>query len=52
MAKDEEGEIIDDYPLPIHTQLSINRSTNIATDTYGKKYQIISKIVIKNTEHR
>ena len=29
-----------------------NRSTNIATDTYGKKYQIISKIVIKNTEHR
>lgn len=41
VAKDEEGEIIDDYPLPIHTQLSINRSTNIATDTYGKKYQII-----------
>lgn len=41
IAKDEEGEIISDYPLPLHTQLSINRSTNIATDTYGKKYQII-----------
>ena len=41
IAKDEDGMIIDDYPMPIHTSISVNRSTNIATDTYGKKYQII-----------
>jgi hypothetical protein len=41
IAKDEDGNIIDDYPLPNHTSISINRSTNIATDTYGKKYYII-----------
>lgn len=41
VAKDEDGYIIDDYPLPNHTKLSINRSTNIATDTYGKKYTIL-----------
>lgn len=41
VAKDEDGEVIDDYPLPNHTSLSINRSTNIATDIYGKKYVII-----------
>lgn len=43
IAKDENGEIIEDYPLPNHTSLSVNRSTNIATDIYGKKYQIIWK---------
>lgn len=41
VAMDEDGEIIDDYPLPEKTGLSINRSTNIATDTYGEKYVII-----------
>ena len=41
VAKDEDGNIIEDYPLPNHTNISINRSTNIATDTFGKKYQII-----------
>lgn len=41
IAMDEDGEIIDDYPLPEKTGLSINRSTNIATDTYGEKYVII-----------
>ena len=41
IAKDENGYEIDDYPLPIHTSISVNRSTNIATDTYGKKYPII-----------
>lgn len=41
VAKDEDGEIIEDYPLPNHTKLSINRSTNIATDAYGKKYTIV-----------
>ena len=40
-AIDENGEIIDDYPLPNHTSISVNRSTNIATDEYGKKYDII-----------
>ena len=41
LAKDEEGYVIDDYPMPNHTSISVNRSTNIATDTYGKKYSII-----------
>lgn len=41
LAKDEDGEVIHDYPLPNHTNISVNRSTNIATDTYGKKYHII-----------
>lgn len=41
IAKDENGEIIDDYPMPNHTKISVNRSTNIATDTYGKKYNIL-----------
>lgn len=40
-ARDGEGEIISDYPLPNHTSISVNRSTNIATDTFGKKYNII-----------
>jgi hypothetical protein len=41
LAKDEEDNTIDDYPLPERTKISVNRSTGIATDTYGKKYQII-----------
>lgn len=41
IAKDEDGEIIEDYPLPLMNSISINRSTNIATDVYGKKYPII-----------
>ena len=41
VAKDEDGDIIEDYPMPNHTKLSINRSTNIATDAYGKKYYIL-----------
>jgi hypothetical protein len=41
VALDEDGEEITDYPLPFtDTALSINRSTNIATDTYGQKYPI------------
>lgn len=40
LARDDEENIIEDYPLPMHTSLSINRSTNIATDSYGKKYPI------------
>ena len=33
LAKDEEGYIIEDYPMHNHTSISVNRSTNIATDT-------------------
>ena len=38
IAETKDGEILDDYPLPEHTTLSLNRSTMIATDAYGKKY--------------
>lgn len=42
LAKDENDNVIDDYPMPNHTPISVNRSTDIATDTsYGKKYKII-----------
>ena len=41
LAKDENGEIIDDYTQPNHTNISVNRSTDIATDLFGKKYRII-----------
>jgi hypothetical protein len=29
------------YPLPQKTKISVNRSTNIATDAYGQKYRIM-----------
>lgn len=41
LAIDSDGNEIPDYPKPLHTSLSINRSTNIAVDTFGKKYNII-----------
>jgi len=41
IAKDENGDVIPDYPLPTRTTISVNRSTNIATDVYGQKYPII-----------
>ena len=40
VAYDDNNEIIDDYPVPVKTSLSINRSTGVATDTYGRKYFI------------
>lgn len=40
VALDEDDEEISDYPLPYKNKLSINRSTNIATDTFGQKYPI------------
>ena len=40
VALDEDDDEIEDYPLPVKTTLSVNRSTNIATDTFGQKYQI------------
>lgn len=39
-ACDENGIEIDDYPLPHKTTLSVNRSTSVGTDSYGKKYPI------------
>ncbi len=41
ISKDEEGEIVEDYPVPQVPSISLHRSTNIATDNYGKKYPII-----------
>ena len=41
VAKDKDGNVIDDYPLPDMTDLNINRSTNIANDIYSRKYPII-----------
>lgn len=40
LAYDENGDIIEDYPLPVKTKLSVNTSTNIATDEYANKYPI------------
>ena len=40
IALDDDEEEIPDYPLPYKNKLSINRSTNIATDTFGQKYPI------------
>ena len=39
VAYAEDGEILPDYPLPDKTHLSLNRSTMIATDTYGQKFR-------------
>lgn len=42
IAETDDGEIIDDYPLPTTADsCSINRSTGIAIDKYGKKYHVI-----------
>lgn len=40
IARDEDGDEVDDYPLPVSRISSINRSTGIATDEFGQKYQI------------
>ena len=40
IAYNGDGEVIDDYPLPEKTKLSINRATGIATDKYGSKYKM------------
>lgn len=42
VAENENGEIVDDYPLPsTGDTLSINRSTAIATDKFGQKFPVI-----------
>ena len=40
VAEADDGEILLNYPLPEKTSLSVNRSTMIATDSYGKKYPL------------
>lgn len=40
-AVDGNGDIIDDYPLPYKSAISVNRSTDVATDGYGVKYDIV-----------
>lgn len=40
VAYDKDGLEIIDYPLPTKTNISINDSTLIATDSYGRKYPI------------
>lgn len=40
VAIDENDEELYDYPLPFKGKLTVNRSTNIATDVYGQKYSI------------
>jgi len=40
VAYTEDMNVIPDYPLPTKTTLSINDSTLMATDTYGRKYPI------------
>lgn len=40
IAEDRDGNIVEDYPLPIKTALSINTSTGFATDAYGERYPI------------
>lgn len=41
IAKDANGNVLDDYPLPTTKYLTVNKSANVATDTYGRKYNII-----------
>lgn len=41
IAKDKYNNTIEDYVLPDMTELKINRSTNVATDSYSRKYPII-----------
>lgn len=40
IARNENGDVIHDYPLPLKTKLQVNRSTGIAIDEYGEKYHI------------
>lgn len=35
-----DGEILEDYPIPEISKLEINRSTNVAVDEYHNKYDI------------
>lgn len=39
-ARTNDGKVIPDYPLPKVEGVNINRSTNIATDKYSRKYPV------------
>lgn len=39
-ARNADDQIISDYPLPKVEGININRSTNIATDKYSRKYPV------------
>lgn len=41
IAVNENGDIIEDYPLPSKTKLTVNLSTKKATDKYGNRYNMI-----------
>lgn len=41
ITKDQDGNVIPDYPEPPSTSMNINHSTGYATDNYGEKYKII-----------
>ena len=41
VVKDGDGNEVYDYPTPLRTAISVNRSTNMASDKYGNKYSII-----------
>lgn len=40
IARDEDGNEIDDYPLPVSKITSTNPSTGMAIDEFGQKYEI------------
>lgn len=39
-ARNTNGENVPDYPLPKMEGININRSTNVATDKYSRKYPV------------
>lgn len=40
IARDKDGNIVDEYPLPVSPITTINESTGYAVDQYGQKYPI------------
>ena len=39
-ARDEEGNEIPDYPVPVKTKMTFNRDMMRATDQYGRKFEL------------
>ena len=39
-AEDPDGNIVDDYPLPIKGKMTLNPDMHIAIDEYGQKYEL------------
>ena len=40
IARDEDGNEVPDYPMPVSKIVSTNRSTGMAIDEFGQKYEI------------